>query len=178
MGASLRFGTYEGGSTDVAVHYYGKIFDTKIAARFAAYNTSGTSTTSHGGIGGSISALHSSGISLTVAGAEQDWTATATSTNTPAGADDPSNLWVRAGYQVKYLSFGKTHFSANWQEAQDLNGTDQEVEVWGFNIVQNFDAYGTEIYGGYATFDLETGNSDVREYEDIDAGWVGMRVKF
>jgi hypothetical protein len=190
QGASLRFGAYEGGSTDVAVHYYGKIFDTKIAARFAAYNTAGAdvNANTHGGWGGSISGLHSSGISLTFAGAQQDDTRRATQTNvlnngqvlnqtnTPAAVDDPTNLWFRAGYQFKGVSFGKTHLSVNWQESEDLNGTNQEVEVWGFNIVQNFDAYGTEIYGGWANFDLDTGNN--LDYEDIDAGWVGMRVKF
>ena len=174
MGASLRFGTYEGGSTDVAVHYYGKIFDTKIAARFAAYNTAGTSTTSHGGYGGSISALHSSGVSLTFAGAEQDDNQEAIA----GSARDPNNLYTKVGYQFKYLNLGKTSLSGSWQENNDFGGTNQTVTVWGANIVQNFDAYGTEIYGGYANFDLETGNSDVREYEDIDAGWVGMRVKF
>ena len=171
------------------VHYYATIYDTKIAARVAAYNTAGAdvNANTHGGWGGSISGLHSSGISLTFAAAQQDDTRRATQTNsanalagnqtnTPSEVDDPTNLWVRVGYQFKSLSFGKTHFSANWQESEDLNGTDQTVEVVGFNIVQNFDAYGTEIYGGYANFDLDTANS--LDYEDIDAGWVGMRVKF
>ncbi len=183
-GASLRFGTYEGGSTDVAVHYYAKlklpkIGDTKIAARFAAYNTSGNSTISDGGIGGSISALHSSGISLTFAGAERD------ETRELCSGGDPTNLWARAGYQFKSQSFGmfgKTHLSFNWQQTDNLTNndssscSDQSVNIWGANIVQNFDAYGTELYGGFASADLESGNA-IR-YEGIDAGWVGMRVKF
>ncbi len=178
-GASLRFGTYEGGSTDVAVHYYAKlklpkIGDTKIAARVAAYNTSGNSTISDGGIGGSISALHNSGISLTFAGAERDETREA------VNGDDPTNLWLRVGYQFKSLAYGKTHLSANWQQTDNLTSnlgtSNQDVDVWGANIVQHFDAYGTELYGGFAVFDLEAGNA-IR-YEDIDVGWVGMRVKF
>jgi hypothetical protein len=178
MGASLRFGTYEGGSTDVALHYSAKLFDgtafqTEVDARVAGWNTSGNTTNSDGGYGGSISALHSSGVSLTFAGAEQD-----DNQEDFAGAKDPNNLYTKVGYQFKYLNLGKTSLSGSWQENNDFGGTNQTVTVWGANIVQNFDAYGTEIYGGYANFDLETGNSDVREYEDIDAGWVGMRVKF
>ena len=175
------------------VHYYATIYDTKIAARVAAYNTAGAdvNANTHGGWGGSISGLHSSGISLTFAAAQQDYTARATqtsqqptnalvgpSTNTPHSADDPTNLWVRVGYKLNYFNIGNTNLSANWQESEDLNGTDQTVEVFGLNIVQEFDAYGTEIYGGYANFDLETGTNAVTDYEDIDAGWVGMRVKF
>ncbi|MDP7215532.1 MAG: hypothetical protein QF583_06395 [Rhodospirillales bacterium] len=192
MGASVRFGAYEGGSTDVAIHYSANLFantiyDIDVDARFAAYNTAGTSATSHGGIGGSISVLHSSGVNLTFAGAEQDYTARATQTNsanllavnqtnTPHSADDPTNMYVKAGYKLNYFNIGNTNFSGSWAQTEDIGGTDQTVEVFGLNIVQEFDAYGTEIYGGYANFDLEVG-TDI-EYEDIDAGWVGMRVKF
>ncbi len=181
MGASLRFGTYEGGSTDIAVHYYATVRGTKIAARFAGWNTAGTSTTSDGGYGGSISALHSSGISLTFAGAGQGETRAraddpATVNVAEVDLEDPTNMWGRVGYQFKSLSFGKTHLSVNWQTTEDMNADDREVDIWGINIVQRFDAYGTEVYGGYANFDLDTG--DNIDYEDIDAGWVGMRVKF
>jgi hypothetical protein len=176
MGASLRFGTYEGGSTDVAVHYSAKLFDgtafqTEVDARFAGWNTAGNTTNSDGGFGGSVSALHSSGVSLTFAGAEQD-------NNTIAARNDPNNMYTKVGYQLKYLNLGKTSFSGSYQENNDFGGTDQTVEVWGVNIVQEFEAYGTEIYGGYANFDLDTGTDAVDDYEDIDAGWVGMRVKF
>ena len=179
MGASLRFGTYEGGSTDVAVHYsanlFGNtIFDTDIDARFAGWNTSGNTTDSDGGFGGSISALHSSGVSLTFAGAEQD----DNQEGLAGAAKDPNNIYTKVGYQLKYLNLGKTNFSGSYQQNNDFGGTDQTVTVWGVNIVQNFDAYGTEIYGGYANFDLDTGLYAQDDYEDIDAGWVGMRVKF
>ena len=171
------------------VHYYATIYDTKIAARVAAYNTAGAdvNANTHGGWGGSISGLHSSGISLTFAAAQQDDTRRATQTNsanalagnqtnTPHSADDPTNMYVKAGYKLNYFNIGNTNFSGSWAQTEDIGGTDQTVEVFGLNIVQEFDAYGTEIYGGYANFDLEVG-TDI-EYEDIDAGWVGMRVKF
>jgi hypothetical protein len=181
MGASLRFGTYEGGSTDVAVHYSAKLFDgtafqTEVDARLAGWNTSGTRTDSDGGYGGSISALHSSGVSLSFAGAEQDDNQEALVGQ--GGAQDPSNLYTKVGYQFKYLNLGKTYLSGSWQQNEDIGGTDQTVEVWGVNIVQEFEAYGTEIYGGYANFDLDSGMNTRDDFDDIDAGWVGMRVKF
>ncbi len=171
QGVSVGFGTYEGGSTDVAVHYSATVFDTEIAANFAAWNTAGNTTNSDGGYGGSISALHSSGVSLTFAGAEQD-------DNTIVALEDPTNMYAKVGYQLKYLNLGKTSLSGSWQQNDDFGGTDQTVEVWGANIVQEFDAYGTEIYAGYANFDLDSGLSTQDDYEDINAGWVGMRVTF
>ena len=179
MGASLRFGTYEGGSTDVAVHYSAKLFDgtafqTDVDARFAGWNTAGNTTNSDGGYGGSISALHSSGVSLTFAGAEQDDNQEAIA----GSARDPNNLYTKVGYQFKYLNLGKTSLSGSWQENNDFGGTDQTVMIWGVNIVQEFEAYGTEIYAGYANFDLDTGLSTQDDFDDIDSGWVGMRVKF
>ncbi len=137
MGASLRFGTYEGGSTDVAVHYSAKLFDgtafqTEVDARLAGWNTSGTRTDSDGGYGGSISALHSSGVSLSFAGAEQDDNQEALVGQ--GGAQDPSNLYTKVGYQFKYLNLGKTYLSGSWQQNEDIGGTDQTVEVWGVSI--------------------------------------------
>ncbi|MEE9545393.1 MAG: hypothetical protein V3V55_07370, partial [Rhodospirillales bacterium] len=92
--------------------------------------------------------------------------------------EDATNIYGKVGYRLKYLNLGKTNFSASWGQSENLGGTDQDVNVAGFNIVQDFDAYGTEIYAGYANFDLETGVSTQDDFEDINAGWVGMRVKF
>jgi hypothetical protein len=66
--------------------------------------------------------------------------------------------------------------SGNWQQTDDQGADGRQVTVWGGNIVQKLSAYGTEVYAGYANYELNTNNAT--SYEDITQGWVGMRVKF
>ncbi len=168
MGFSAAVGAYEGGETDAAISYSSSIGGVKIKAKAAAWNMESVSATTEGGFAGSVSALHSSGISLTGAYGEQDLEA--------VNRSDPDNVWVRLGYQFKTLDAGKTYLSVNWQQTNDQGAQGREVDVYGGNIVQKLNAYGTEFYAGYANYELDT-NTQV-SYDDISQGWVGMRVKF
>ncbi len=168
MGFQVGIGTSEGGETDAAINYSSKVSGFKVLGRVAAWNMESISTGTDGGFAGSISALHSSGISLTGSYGQQEM---------DSGArNDPDNLWLRVGYQFKALGAGKTYLSVNWQQTNDQGAQGREVDVYGGNIVQKLNAYGTEFYAGYANYELDT-NTQV-SYDDISQGWVGMRVKF
>jgi len=184
-GAKVHLGLIQGGNTEVAVSYGGEIAGTKIKAAAGYVNVStdddaGPTTaaaTNEAVYGGSISALYSSGLNLTVAygGAERKGT-TASGVTANTNDSDPDNIFIKLGYQGKFSSLGKTSIAIDWTESNDIAQNGDEATAIGLGIVQNLDAYGTELYAGVRNFELE--DSTASTYDDITIGFVGARVKF
>ena len=119
---------------------------------------------------GSISFLHSSGISLTGAYGARDFDDSPT-----RGNDDTWSAYGKVGYK-----FGKWAFSVDYSYAEDVNQNDDEATSVGAHAVWNT-WESVELYGGYRWHDLDRGITDptnTGNAEDIHAVMVGARVKF
>ncbi|MCH6578395.1 MAG: porin [Proteobacteria bacterium] len=118
----IRYDTPKFAGFSVAVaHGQGDIWD--IAGRYSAnYKDAGLKISAgiaywefgkqagfDSGIGGSVSVLHSSGFNLTIAAATQD--------RSGSSIDDPTNFYIKPGFQFKATSLGKTAISAHYASA-------------------------------------------------------------
>ncbi len=166
-GFKLDLSTSQGGDAESAIKYSGKFYNTKVAAAIGYTNGAGTSTSVDGSYVGSISALHASGLNATFSYGEQNYNA--------AGRTNASNIFGKIGYQLKVFGAGKTSISVSYMRTDDLAASGDRAKRWGVEAVQLLDGYSTELYAAYAKISLDrTGTS----YQDMDAGWVGARVKF
>ena len=89
---------------------------------------------------------------------------------------DARNLYAKAGWLTRFFSFGETAFGVDYTRSLNLpTGRDDGYSV-GAAVVQNFEAYGTEIYLLYRLHSLDR---DVApSVQDISVGSIGARVKF
>ena len=152
-----------------------------VALRYSAeYEAIGTKVTAaiayaHGAqrfdlnqVNGSVSALHSSGLSLTFAAGEQDLDAR-------VAGDNPVTYYIKGGYQFKPFSIGKTYLSADYGTTDDLAAVGDEFGTWGVFGVQKIDKIATELYFGYRNHELDRPGISV---DDINVVAAGVRVKF
>ncbi|MDF1551581.1 MAG: hypothetical protein P1P84_00900 [Deferrisomatales bacterium] len=150
---------------DVALRYTGKVAGLKIEAAVAhAYEGTAARTEANSG---SISVLHDSGINLTVASAKQ--------VRDQSGREDPTYFYGKLGYQRKFSDLGKTAFSVDYGVFNDVKQDDDEAKVFGVQLVQKLDEYGTELYAGYRSHDLDRKGGD---FDTISGFLAGARVKF
>jgi len=89
---------------------------------------------------------------------------------------DARNLYAKAGWLTRFFSFGETAFGVDYTRSLNLpTGRDDGYSV-GAAVIQNFEAYGTEIYLLYRLHSLDR---DVApSVQDISVGSIGARVKF
>ena len=111
---------------------------------------------------GTISALHASGLNATFSygGRSQN------------GA---TNVFGKIGYQLKVFGAGKTSLSVSYQKTSSLNTSGDRAHKWGVEAVQKLDGYSTELIAAFTRMELNRTGTD---YQNMDAGWVGARVKF
>jgi hypothetical protein len=89
---------------------------------------------------------------------------------------DPYNYYGKVGWLTRFFSFGKTAFSADYARSVNLPTDSDDGYSIGAAAVQQFEAYGTEIYLLYRLHSL---NRDVGpEVHDINVVSVGTRIKF
>lgn len=158
----------QGDAWDVALRYSAdyQAIGTKVTAAIAYVN--GAQRFDLNQVNGSISALHSSGLSLTFAAGKQDRDAR-------AAGDDPATFYIKGGYQFKPFSIGKTYLSADYGATDDLAAVGDEFASWGVFGVQKFDKISTELYFGYRNHEFDRPGVSV---DDIHVVATGLRVKF
>ncbi|MCH8198276.1 MAG: porin [Proteobacteria bacterium] len=123
----------------------------------------------HGGIGGSISVLHSSGFNLTFAAG------TLNREDKADTIDDPVTFYIKPGFQFKGSSLGKTSISVGYGRTEDLAKQNDEYENFHVAVVQNIDAAALELF---AFWELNSLDRDGADFEDINIGGIGARMKF
>jgi len=165
-GFTLDASTWQGGAADVALKYGGKFFNTKISA--AAGLVSNDSISNGDTYVATVSALHGSGINATVSYANSEIET--------AYRSNAQNFFAKLGYRVKVFGAGETRMSVSYQRTDDRANNDDVGKTWGLQVVQILDGYGTELIAGYSNFELERTSATL--YDDIDAGWIGARVRF
>jgi len=179
-GLKLSASVTEGSAWDVGVAYEGEFAGSKVAAA-VAYASSEENDDYEGKfdnqVNGSISFMHNSGFSLTLAAGKQDgyddnedWTGEAGF----FGDDDPTFYYAKLGYQMK-SAVGATTFTLDYGNVQDLAQVDDDAQAYGIFLIQKIKKVSTELYLGYRQFSLDRPGVDV---EDIGIVVGGARVKF
>ncbi len=172
-GFKIDVSTSQGGDAEAAIKYSGKFYNTKVAAALGFTNGEGTSTGGGNSYVGTVSALHASGLNATFSYGQQEMGSTTTATSN--GIKDATNVFGKIGYQLKVFGAGKTSLSVSYQKTDNKNVSGDRAHKWGVEAVQKLDGYSTELIAAYTKMELSrTGTA----YNDIDAGWVGARVKF
>ncbi len=110
---------------------------------------------------GSVSVLHASGVSVTLAAGDR--------------SDNGSYTYGKLGYQADWLSVGKTAVSIDYYDGRDRSVDGAEADSFGVGIVQSFDAYNVQAYLGYRDYDL---TEPAASYQDASSVIFGARWKF
>ena len=122
---------------------------------------------------GSISVLHPSGLSLTVAGGVQD-----PIYHDPFGQSiNPTLVYVKGGWLTPdpWFSFGKTAFALSYAENDDLQFKGDRAVEYAAQIAQNIDPGALQIY---TAFHHQTLDRSFGTYRPIDLVLMGGVVKF
>ncbi len=159
----------QGDIWDIAGRYAANYKDAglKISAGIAYWEFGKNTNKFDSGLGGSISVLHSSGFNLTLAAATQD--------RSGSSIDDPVNFYIKPGFQFKATSLGKTAISVGYGRMDDLAAQDDEAEAWHVAVVQNVDAAALELF---AFWEINMLDRDGTDFDDINIGGIGARMKF
>jgi hypothetical protein len=157
----------QGSSSDIALRYGGDFDGTKVVAGVGLASLNSTSATIDNQVSGSASILFENGINLTGAAGVRDMKT--------AGADDPDFYYGKAGYQTSLTDLGKTSFSIEAAQENDLAANGDEGTLYGVGAAQRLDDWGTEVYAGARVYELDRPGAN---FDNIIAGMVGAWVRF
>jgi hypothetical protein len=124
-------------------------------------------------INGSASLLFNCGFNLTAAGGTRDLD------NMPAGGDDPTFMYGKAGYIFKQLvPVGSTAVSVDYGAYENVKKQDisQKGTAAGVQLVQKLSDWSTDLFAAYRAYQLEDDTS--ADYDDISIVMGGARFKF
>ncbi len=162
-GFQLSTSHIAGGAWDVAGRFSGKLLDSKLAAAIAYWSRPGSD-----GINGSVSALHASGLNLTLAAGSRDFGA--------AGRLSSTFWYIKGGYLAELFGgIGKTGFTIDYFAGEDQAANGDEGTSYGASMVQKIDRISTELYVGGRVYELDRPG---RSFDDIIAVQAGARIKF
>jgi hypothetical protein len=118
---------------------------------------------------GSVSMLLKNGLNTTFAAGIRE--------KEDSALNDATYYYGKVGYIANIFSVGPTAFAVDYGVYKDIRRTsnDDEADTLGFFIVQNITKWNTEFYFGYRNYSLDREGMDV---DDINAGMIGIRVKF
>lgn len=172
-GAMLSLSSRQGGSTEIAARYSGEFAGIKLAAAAGYQNYSNmasatsNSDATEANYGGSISALHSSGLNLTLAGGKAK----------EKGAYDPKFFYIKGGYKAKLTDLGTTAFVVDFRRSKTAGTTENvNLDAYGIGVSQTIDSAATELYAGVRISSLD--DDGTTSYEDLTTALIGARVKF
>jgi predicted porin len=170
-GLQLRASHSQGDLWDITGWYKAnyKQIGLKVAAGLGYWQFGKNTNDFDSGLGGSISALHSSGANITFAAATQEREASSTT------IDDPTTFYVKPGFQFKATSLGKTAISVGYGRTDDKSAQDDKYENIHVAVVQNIDAAALELFAFWEINMLDRTGTD---FDDINIGGIGARMKF
>ena len=168
-GFSVAVAHGQGDIWDIAGRYSANYKDAglKISAGVAYWEFGKSTNSFDSGIGGSVSVLHSSGVNLTIAAATQD--------RSGSSIDDQVSFYIKPGFQFKASSLGKTAISFGYARSDDDSVQGDEYQNFGVVVLQNIDAAALEVF---AFWEMSTLDRDGTDFDDINIGGIGARMKF
>lgn len=155
------------GGGDVAMRYNARISTFKLAAAAAYADPGSASDTIDNQLAGSMSILHDSGLNCTFA--------LGTRNQQESGRDDGYFYYAKLGYRADWCPMGVTSLSADYGRFSDIIADGDDTDTIGFQMVQDLENWGSEVYLGYRFHKLDRKGED---YDNINAVMTGMRVKF
>lgn len=112
---------------------------------------------------GSMAVIHNpTGLNVAIAGGRQI-------------DSDARYGYIKAGLTRDYTSYGATSFSIDYYNGNDFFVTGSDTSSVGVAVVQQLDAYDTELYATYRTYDFDSAPAS---YNDLDVTFVGARWSF
>jgi predicted porin len=162
-GFTVSASVIEEDAWDTAIRYAADYGGTKVAGALA-YSEPESSTVDNQ-VNGSVSVRLQGGLNFTLAAGERDL----------VSGTDPSFYYVKLGYQTRIIDAGTTSFSVDYNRSDDNFQDGDEATAFGLQMVQKFDAWSTEAYLGWRTYELDRLSADL---QDVDAVIAGARVKF
>lgn len=179
-GFQLSASHAESRKSDVALRFSGDLGAGLKLAAAVAYAIDGDVDSQ---INGSLSVLHSSGVSLTGAGGKRDRLAepiVLVDDGSVGGfnvsrEEDPTFWYAKLGYQFGEGGLGKTALAIDYSQVNDLAVDNDEFITFGAFVVQKIDRAGAEIYLGVRNHELDRPGSN---FKDIQSVLGGARVKF
>jgi hypothetical protein len=88
---------------------------------------------------------------------------------------DADYAYIKAGLTRDFLSIGSTAFSVDYYDGNDFVVAGSSTSSVGIAVVQRLDAYKTELFATYRTYDFDNASAS---YQDMDVTFVGARWKF
>lgn len=168
--ASIRGGS-TGSANEQAEFFasYGADFDgTAIDIQGAYAATSGNSTTNDSQWHVSVAGELASGLNAAIGYGENEKKAAAT--------NDVEIFFAEVGYDMTDVSdLGATGINLQFMDQDYSVSNTSEYQVVGINVSQSLADYGTTVYGGVSQQSYSVSGTT---YEDINSGWVGIKVVF
>jgi len=175
-GFQVRVDHENSDSWGVGLYYGGSIGGVKIAARISHNDFGGTTANDLSFVNGSFSVLLPMGLSLTVAGGDQDAGNVAGTTVKDTQADQADWRYAKVGYKFNALELGQTRLYVDYSHHKNNRALDEDATSWSFGVVQIIEPLGMEAILGYHNFDLDRAAG--ADSDDIDVVTMGLRAKF
>jgi len=151
-----------GASLEYAADYDG----TKVVAA-AGWGSRGGTAAVDAVWGGSLGVSLAGGLNGSIAYSKRDLNGTVAAN---AGLNNPEMIGASIGY-----TSGANGITAWYQQVEDLGANGNESESYALVVQHNLSAYGASVYGGIQNVDYST---TADQYDDLTAGWVGVKVTF
>ena len=117
--------------------------------------------------GGSLAVSLAGGLNGSIAYSQRDLNSSVTSN---AGLAAPEMFGASLGY-----TSGASGITGWYQQVEDLDGNNNEAKTYALVVQHNLVDYGTAVYGGIQNVEYKTTGTS---YEDLTAGWIGIKVTF
>lgn len=88
---------------------------------------------------------------------------------------DADGFIVKGGWQVNRFAIGKTATSLDYVRNYDITSENQKNTSLGAFVVQNWDKYSVQFYGGYRLYDQDQRD---QKTETIHVGTMGAKIQF
>lgn len=151
---------------DIAVRYNREYGMAKVGMA-VAYQETGDNANVDSIYNGSMSVLFDFGLNVTLAGGVREAALT--------GRDDAEFYYAKLGYRADLMELGKTSFSIDYAQNDDVAVNGGDANSWSVAMVQNIDDWGTEVYIGFRQYMYdEVGTA----YDDVNVVMTGARLKF
>ncbi len=164
---SLKGGADAAEEWSASVGYSADFDGTKVGAGYGYTNRSGSSA--------SQDAFHSVGAGLELASGINAHVGYFKKIAANTGGIEPETWNIQMGYDMNVIDAGETSVGVSYTNGDELLNTTDDGQWYGLNVNQSLADYGTDIYGGISKGEYDRTGTN---YEDITAGWVGVRVKF
>lgn len=94
-----------------------------------------------------------------------------------SGRNDPHYVYIKPGYQHRFLTLGMTAISADFARYDNMETSKSDATSTGFQVVQSVNPLNLAIYGGYRYFHI--GKSGLaNNFRNVKLATLGAMIKF